>query len=104
MAKYLLAFRGGSMPEGDEAQAQVLTAWTAWFTALGGAVADPGNPSTVSRSIAPDGTTGPVGPATLSGYTILNADSLDAAVALASSCPVLAGGSAIEVIETIDVM
>jgi hypothetical protein len=104
MAKYLLAYRGGSMPEGAEAQAQVTGAWTAWFTAIGGAVADPGNPSTTSRTVAPNGTAGPVGPASLSGYTILSADSLDAAVALASSCPVLAGGASIEVIETIDVM
>ena len=47
---------------------------------------------------------GPQGPASLSGYTILSADSLDAAVALSRSCPVLAGGASIEVIETIDVM
>lgn len=104
MAKYLLAYRGGGMPEGEEAQAQVMGAWTAWFTAAGGAVADPGNPTTTSRTVAADGSVGPVGPASLSGYTILSADSLDAAVALASSCPVLAGGASIEVIETFDVM
>ena len=104
MAKYLLAFKGGHMPETPEAQAQVMQAWEAWFTSLGTAVADPGNPSSFSRTISVDGTVGPQGPASLSGYTILSADSLDAAVALAKGCPVLAGGAAIEVIETIDVM
>ena len=104
MAKYLLAFKGGGMPEGPEAQAKVMGAWEAWFTAAGGAVADPGNPSSTSRTIAANGTVGPQGPASLSGYTILAADSLDAAVALARSCPVLAGGASIEVIETFDVM
>jgi hypothetical protein len=104
MAKYLLAFKGGHMPESPEAQAQVMKAWEGWFTSIGTAVADPGNPSSISRTIAANGSVGPEGPASLSGYTILSADSLDAAVALAGSCPVLAGGAAIEVIETIDVM
>jgi len=104
MAKYLLAFRGGSMPEGEEAGAKVMQAWEAWFSSLGSAVADPGNPSSFSRAIAADGTVGPQGPASLSGYTILSADGLDAAVALAKGCPVLAGGASIEVIETVDVM
>jgi hypothetical protein len=104
MAKYLLAFKGGHMPESPEAQAQVMKAWEGWFTSIGAAVADPGNPSSISRTIAANGSVGPEGPASLSGYTILSADSLDAAVALAGSCPVLTGGAAIEVIETIDVM
>jgi len=104
MAKYLLAFTGGSMPEGAEAQAQVMKGWEAWFASIGAAVADPGNPSSVSRTIAANGVVGPQGPASLSGYTILSADSLDAAVALSRSCPVLAGGASIEVIETFDAM
>jgi len=104
MAKFLLAYRGGSMPESPEAQAEVMKAWEAWFTSIGAAVADPGNPSSTSRTIAANGVIGPQGPASLSGYTILSADSLDAAVALSRSCPVLAGGASIEVIETVDVM
>jgi hypothetical protein len=104
MAKYLLAFKGGSMPETPEAQAQVMKAWETWFTSIGAAVADPGNPSSISRTIGANGTVGPQGPASLSGYTILSADSLDAAVVLSRSCPVLAGGASIEVIETFDVM
>ncbi len=104
MAKYLLTFRGGRMPEGEEEQAQVMAAWTAWFTGAGAAVADPGNPSSKSRTIAASGAVGPEGPASISGYTILSADSLDQAVALAKGCPVIAGGASIEVIETFDVM
>ena len=38
------------------------------------------------------------------GYSILKADSLDAAVALAKGCPVLAGGAAVVVSETFPVM
>jgi hypothetical protein len=38
-----------------------------------------------------------------SGYSIIKAGSLDAAAALAKSCPVLKGGAKISVVETFDV-
>lgn len=104
MPSYLLAYTGGSMPETEQAQAAVMSAWESWFTALGEAVADPGNPFGTSASIAPDGSIGGAGSSHLTGYTILKADSLSAAVDLAKGCPVLAGGAAIEVYEIVPVM
>ena len=44
MAKYLLVYHGGGMPEGEEAQAKVMAAWGTWFQNLGPALADGGNP------------------------------------------------------------
>jgi hypothetical protein len=104
MAKYLLAFRGGSMPETPEPQAQVMGAWTAWFERLGAAVADPGNPTSQGKTINPDGSVSGDGRPSLSGYSILSADSLDSAIELAKGCPVLAGGASIEVCETLEIM
>lgn len=104
MAKYLLLYSGGSMPETEAAQAQVMQAWDAWFHRLGSAVADGGNPFTAaSRRIAPDGSIGD-GTSSASGYSILEADSLDTAVAHAKDCPVLQGGASIDVFETFEVM
>ena len=41
----------------------------------------------------------------VSGYTVIKADNLDAAVALAKGCPILAGyGGSIEVCETFNAM
>jgi len=40
----------------------------------------------------------------LSGYSIISADSLDAAIALAKGSPVLSGGATIEVCETFEAM
>ncbi len=104
MAKYLLVFHGGSMPETEADQAAVMRAWTDWFGKLGSAVVDQGNPASQSRTIAADGSVGgPTGnPA--SGYSILEAGSIAAAVELAKGCPVLAGGASIEVVETLEVM
>ncbi len=106
MANFVLLYSGGSMPETQAEQAAVIQAWTAWYGELGSAVVDAGNPFTpVAKSIASDGTVseGPVG-TMASGYTVIKADSLDAAVQVARRCPVLQGGARITVYETFPVM
>lgn len=105
MSDFVLLYQGGSMPETEQEQKQVMDAWTAWFTNLGSAVKDQGNPfSGASKSIAGDGAVSDGGGGTASGYSILSADSLDDAVALAKDCPVLQGGAGITIYETIEVM
>jgi len=94
------------MPEGKAEQATAMQAWGAWYEGLGSAVVDGGNPFTPkAKRIARDGTVsdGPVG-TIASGYSILKADSLGAAVEMAKSCPVLQGGAQISVYETFPVM
>jgi hypothetical protein len=104
MAKYLLLYGAGKMPESEEAQAQVMKAWDAWFSELGPAVADGGNPFTpTAKRIASDGSVSET-QATSGGYSVIEADSLDLATKLAGGCPVLQGGSDITVFETFDVM
>ena len=106
MANFVLLYSCGSMPETQAEQAAVIQAWTAWYGELGSAVVDAGNPFTpVAKSIASDGTVseGPVG-TMASGYTVIKADSLDAAVQVARRCPVVQGGARITVYETFPVM
>ena len=106
MAKFVLLYSGGSMPETEAEQAATLQAWGAWYTGLGSAVVDPGNPFTPqAKSIASDGTVGdtPVG-SMASGYTVIAADSLDSAVAMAKGCPILQAGGQISVYETFEIM
>lgn len=103
MAKFALIFHGGSMPESEEESAKVMAAWGVWMEGLGPALIDPGNPLGASTTINADGSTtdgGGTNPA--SGYTLVDADSLDAAVVLAKACPILDGGGSIEVAEALD--
>lgn len=103
MAKYALVFHGGGMPETEEESAAVMAAWGVWMEGLGAALTDPGNPFGSAKTINSDGSTsagGGANPAT--GYTLVDADSLDAAVALAKGCPILASGGSIEVAEALD--
>jgi hypothetical protein len=105
MANYLLLYSGGSMPETPAEQEAVIQAWTAWFGKLGDAVKDGGNPFTggatsISGNAVSDGGVD----AMASGYSVIKADSLDAAVEIAKGCPVLEGGARISVYETFEVM
>ncbi len=104
MAKYLLLYAGGSMPETEAEQAQVMEAWTAWFTELGPAVVDPGNPFNSDSKTISSGPTVTDAKATASGYSVIEADSLDQAAKLAENCPVLLGGAQVMVFETFNVM
>ncbi len=106
MASYVLLYSGGSMPESEAEQAAVMQAWGAWFGGLGSALVDGGNPFTgKAKSIASDGKVSDSPMATMaSGYSIIQADSLDASVELAKGCPVLQGGAQITVFETFNVM
>ena len=104
MAKYLLLYSGGGMPESEVETAAVMKAWDAWFHQLGNALADGGNPFTpASKKISPDGSITD-GAGSASGYSIIEADSLGAATDLAKACPVLQGGASIGVYETLNVM
>jgi hypothetical protein len=106
MANFVLLYSGGSMPATEAEQAAVLQAWGDWYGRLGSAVVDGGNPFTpMAKSIASNGTVsdGPVG-TMATGYTIISAVSLDAAVEQAKSCPVLQGGGQVTVYETFNVM
>jgi hypothetical protein len=57
----------------------------------------------VKKQIAPDGSVSDDS-GTMNGYIIIRADSLDEAVALAKGCPVLGGGSTLQVVETYAMM
>lgn len=94
MGKYVLAYKGGGMPESEEEQKKVMDAWMAWLGGLGDAVVDIGNPFGPSTAIGADSTSG------LTGYSIVNAASMDDALAKAGGCPILDGGGSVEVYET----
>ena len=104
MADFVLLYSGGSMPETEEQQAQVMKAWDGWFHQIGDALKDGGNPFTqAAKTVGADGAIGDASPE-YSGYSIVKADSLDEATTIAKGSPVLQGGASITVYETFAVM
>ncbi len=106
MANYLLLYSGGRMPESEAEQKAIVNDWMAWFGMLGSDLVDGGNPFTpMVKNITSDGMVreGPAG-SMASGYSVIKADSLDAAVKKAQGCPVIKGGATITVYETFNAM
>lgn len=97
MAKYVLVYQGGAMAETPEAQEAAMAAWGAWFGSLGDSAVDWGAPFGASAAVGGGGSaTG------LSGYSIVQADDLAAAVAMGAGCPIIADGGRVDVYETIE--
>lgn len=102
MANYLFTYHGGSEPQTEEEGAKVMAAWGAWMETLGEALVAPGNPVGPSAMIAADGTTAPFhGDDTVTGYSIVTAPDLDAAVALGMGCPIRDDGGWVEIGEIV---
>jgi hypothetical protein len=104
MATYVMVFKGGGMPQTEEERQTELARWGEWYGALGPAVVDGGKPFGQSAALASDGTSSQGAPSGLTGYAIVNADSLNAATDMGKGCPILRSGGSIEVYETFDVM
>ncbi|HET9777930.1 MAG TPA: hypothetical protein VFP81_01465 [Propionibacteriaceae bacterium] len=100
MAKFVYLYSGGQIAETPEAQEESMQLWTSWFGSIGESLVDMGNPfsvgSTVTAGGASDG-----GASKLSGYSIVNAESLTEAASKAGGCPVLQSGGSIEVYEAL---
>jgi hypothetical protein len=102
MSKYMLVYTGGSMPQGEAEQKRVLKDWDRWYKRVGKSVVDQGNPFTpMAKNISSDGRISDgSSDCKASGYSLIQANSLDDAVAIAKDCPVLKDGAKITVYET----
>lgn len=61
--------------------------WKAWINDLGDAVVGPGTPLGMSKTVSSDGVTNDGGPNPLSGFSIIEADDMNAALKTAKGCP-----------------
>ena len=81
MTNYVLLYTGGTIPDSEEEQAEVMEAWGAWYGKMGEAVVDGGNPFNDAKHITADGVgDGSFSSPGVTGYTVIAADSLDEAV------------------------
>jgi len=103
MAKYLFVYHGGGKPSSPAEAKKVMDAWGAWFGSLGAAVIDGGNPVGKSSTVKPDGSLAEGGGANpASGYSLIEASSLQDAHKKAKGCPLLKAGGTIEIAQAMD--
>ncbi len=98
MSNYVFAYHGGKKPESPEEGAKHMAKWKAWIGGLGDAVVNPGTPLGKSKTVSSGGVSDTDGSNSLTGFSIVKADSVDAAVEMAKTCPFLEMGT-IEVAE-----
>jgi hypothetical protein len=100
MANYMFAYSGGDgLPADDAERDAVMAKWGQWFGQLGSAVVDGGGPAGAAKTVRKGGSVKDGGSIGLTGYSIVTADTLNAAVELAKECPALEVGGAVDVYE-----
>ena len=77
------------MPEMSEEGAKGMEKFMAWLGGLGEAVVNPGTPLGMSKTVSSGGVTEDSGADHLTGFSIIKADSMDAALEIAKACPFL---------------
>jgi hypothetical protein len=94
--KFLILNYGFEVPT-----AEVVNAWTSWFASVERHLVDSGNPFSAGREITRNGTRElPRTPTSITGYCILEAESLDAAERLLAGFPLI---ESVRIYETVNV-
>ena len=102
MSNYIIAYHGGRKPENPEEGAKHMAKWKAWVGGLGDAVVNPGTPLGKSKIVSSSGVSDDGGPNAMSGFSIVKADNMDAALEMAKGCPFLELGGTLEVAEVME--
>jgi hypothetical protein len=95
MASFVFTYRAPKdyAPGAPEAVAE----WKAFFSGMDRHLVDMGKPAFVRETV------GVTSDTVLGGYSLVNADDLDAALAIANDCPLVSRGGGVEVGELTDV-
>lgn len=99
MAQYIITYLGGDQPSSPEESKKHFAKYKEWLSSLGDSAVSPANPLKNTNTVNPDGTVLSGSTTSMSGYTIIEADSMDAALEVARACPFLDIGGSLEVSE-----
>jgi hypothetical protein len=101
MSTYIIAYHGGEKPETPEEGEKHMGKWQDWIKSLGDAVINPGTPLGPSKIVSSKGVSDSSGSDRLTGYVMLKAETMDAAIDMAKKDPFLTIGN-VEVAEVFD--
>ena len=90
MTKYVFSYR---VPSEYAPGAETAAEWQDWFGGMGSALVDIGNAVTDYASLGEVGGSG----SRMVAYSVVSAEDMDSALALAKDCPVMRAGGGVEV-------
>jgi len=99
MKQFVLVYLGGNPPASEEEANKHYSKYVEWVSSLGDAVVVPTIPLKDTTTVSPDGTIRAGGSSAMSGFSIIKADSIEAALSIAQDCPFLEIGGSLEVSE-----
>jgi hypothetical protein len=102
MSKFIIVYLGGNQPSSPEEGQQHFAKYMEWLNSLGDSAVSPANPLKDTTTVNPDGRVTAGGTTTMSGYTIVRADSMESALSIAMTCPFLDIGGSLEVSELVE--
>jgi len=102
VTRYIITYLGGDQPSTPEEGKQHFAKYQDWLGALGNIAVSPMNPFKSTSTVNSDGSVSLGSSTTMSGFTIIETESLEAAIVIAKACPFLDINGSLEVSEIID--
>ena len=99
MAQYIITYLGGNEPSNPEEGQQHFAKYREWLSSLGDSAVSPANPLKDTKTVNPDGAVTAGSTTSMSGYTVVETDSMETALEIAKACPFLDIGGSLEVSE-----
>ena len=99
MPRYLISYLGGNHPSSPAEGQRHFARYMEWLNGLGDAAVSPANPLANTQLVQPDGSHVEGSHTGMSGFTIVEAESMEAALAIARDCPFLEIDGSLEVSE-----
>ena len=101
MPRFIMTYIGGDRPSSEEEGQKQFARYQQWLGSLGDAAVSPMNPIRGTRTLSAGGAESEGSSVGMSGYTIVEADDLEAALAMARNCPFLEINGTLEVSELV---
>ncbi len=102
MNHYVITYLGGDKPSTPEEGKQHFAQYQAWLAELGDAVVKPMVPYKNIHTLQSDGSAISGSSVSITGHTVIQAESIEQAVTLAKGCPFLAINGTLEVAEVVE--
>lgn len=102
MSKFILTYLGGDQPSSQEEAKKNFTEYKKWLESLGKSIISPMNPFKNTHTIAPDGTVINKSTTKMSGFTIIETETIEKAIEYTKSCPFLNINGHIEVSKLVE--
>jgi len=103
MSQYIFTYLGGDQPSSLEEGKQHYAKYKEWLFSLGDSAVSPANPFKNTSTVNSNGTVTTGSTTSMSGFTIIEADSMEATLEIAKACPFLDIGGSLEVSELVQV-